>query len=128
MHLTNMPTEISTGRSREPGIARLNQQYGSLAGAHFMLLHRRRVWSDTQQQWIGWERKRQAPRVEPAAAGATDDLPRHRRHASAVPTGVRYVITSTPIRGLPRDTARRLIGKLAHPLNEPRFDADSGAW
>ena len=27
---------------------------------------------------------------------------------------------------LPRDAARRLIGKMAHPLNRPRFDAHSG--
>ena len=28
---------------------------------------------------------------------------------------------------LPRDTVRRLIGKMAHPLNRPRFDAERGA-
>ena len=27
---------------------------------------------------------------------------------------------------LPRDTVRRLIGKMAHPLNRPRFDAAAG--
>ncbi|MEA3198285.1 MAG: cyclic beta,2-glucan synthetase, partial [Gammaproteobacteria bacterium] len=26
----------------------------------------------------------------------------------------------------PRDTARRLVGKMAHPLNQPRFDAATG--
>ncbi|MCK6369947.1 MAG: glycosyl transferase, partial [Gammaproteobacteria bacterium] len=41
------------------GIARLNQRYPpGPAGDRFMLLHRRRVWSDVQQQWMGWERKR----------------------------------------------------------------------
>ena len=44
--------------------------------------------------------------------------------APAVPTGVRYVITLDADTRLPRDAVRRLIGKMAHPLNRPRFDAD----
>ena len=30
---------------------------------------------------------------------------------------------STPTRVLPRDTVLKLVGKMAHPLNRPRFDA-----
>ncbi len=43
-----------------------------------------------------------------------------------VPPDVRYVITLDADTRLPRDTARRLVGKMAHPLNRPRFDAESG--
>ena len=43
-----------------------------------------------------------------------------------VPRSVRYVITLDADTRLPRDTVRRLIGKMAHPLNRPRFDALSG--
>jgi cyclic beta-1,2-glucan synthetase len=39
---------------------------------------------------------------------------------------VRYVITLDADTRLPRDTVRRLIGKMAHPLNRPRFDTISG--
>jgi cyclic beta-1,2-glucan synthetase len=35
---------------------------------------------------------------------------------------VRYVITLDADTRLPRGAARRLIGKMAHPLNRPRFD------
>ena len=35
---------------------------------------------------------------------------------------VRYVITLDADTRLPRDVAARLIGKMAHPLNRPRFD------
>ena len=31
-----------------------------------------------------------------------------------------------PIRSLPRDAARRLVGTMAHPLNRPAFDAGAG--
>ena len=37
------------------GIERLNEQYGA---DRFFLFHRQRVWSETEQRWMGWERKR----------------------------------------------------------------------
>ena len=43
-----------------------------------------------------------------------------------MPADVRYVVTLDADTRLPRDTVRRLIGKMAHPLNRPRFDADAG--
>ena len=39
---------------------------------------------------------------------------------------MRYVITLDADTRLPRDTVHRLIGKMAHPLNRPRFDAAVG--
>ena len=42
-------------------------------------------------------------------------------------TDVRYVITLDADTRLPRDTVRRLIGKMAHPLNRPRFDHERAA-
>ena len=108
------------------GIARLNRRYGPAAGGdRFLLLHRRRVWNDGQKRWIGWERKR----------GKLHELNRLLRGAAdttflgvggrppAAPTGVHYVITLDADTRMPRETARRLVGKMAHPLNHPRFDA-----
>ncbi len=43
-----------------------------------------------------------------------------------MPAGVRYVITLDADTRLPRDAAHRLIGKMAHPLNRPRFDPATG--
>ncbi len=43
-----------------------------------------------------------------------------------MPSNVRYVIVLDADTRLPRDTVRRLIGKMAHPLNRPRFDASEG--
>ena len=43
-----------------------------------------------------------------------------------MPAGVRYVITLDADTRLLRDTVGRLIGKMAHPLNRPRFDAAAG--
>jgi cyclic beta-1,2-glucan synthetase len=39
------------------GIERLNRRYGPApAGPRFLLLHRRRVWNESEERWIGWER------------------------------------------------------------------------
>ncbi|HEY8016352.1 MAG TPA: glycosyl transferase, partial [Dongiaceae bacterium] len=40
----------------------------------------------------------------------------------AVPADIRYVVTLDADNRVPPDTVRRLIGKMAHPLNRPRFD------
>ena len=111
------------------GIARLNQRHGpGLGGDRFLLLHRRRVWNKGEGRWLGWERKRgKLHELNQLLRGATDTtflglngLP------PAVPADVRYVVTLDADTRLPRDTARRLIGKMAHPLNRPRFDVAAG--
>ena len=109
------------------GVARLNLRYGPApGGTRFLLLHRRRVWNEGESRWIGWERKR----------GKLHELNRLLRAATdttfidvgfgtpAAPTGIRYVVTLDSDTRLPRGAVRRLIGKMAHPLNRPRLDAD----
>ena len=110
------------------GIARLNRKYGPAgAGDRFLLFHRRRVWSEDQQRWIGWERKRgKLEELNRLLRGATDTTFLAGEGLTSVPpAGVRYVITLDADTRLPRDAARRLIGKLAHPLNRARFDPAS---
>ncbi len=104
------------------GIDRLNRRYGPApAGARFLLLHRRRVWNRGQNRWLGWERKRgKLHELNRLLRGATDTTFTGRH---APPAGVRYVITLDADTRMPRETARRLVGKMAHPLNRPRFDA-----
>jgi cyclic beta-1,2-glucan synthetase len=41
--------------------------------------------------------------------------------APHVPDNVRFVITLDADTKLPRDAARRLVGKMAHPVNRPQF-------
>jgi cyclic beta-1,2-glucan synthetase len=111
------------------GIAKLNRRYAAAPGGkRFLLLHRHRVWNESEQRWIGWERKRgklhELNHLLRGAKGTTfvaidGQFPE-------VPRNVRYVITLDADTRLPRDTVRRLIGKMAHPLNRPRFDAISG--
>ena len=111
------------------GIAELNRRYGPApAGERFILLHRRRVWNEGEGKWIGWERKRgKLHELNRLLRGATDTtfLTMDGR-PTLVPAGVRYVITLDADTRLPRGVARQLVGKMAHPLNRPRFDHRSG--
>jgi cyclic beta-1,2-glucan synthetase len=109
------------------GIARLNRIHAAPSqGERFYVLHRRRVLSEGQRQWMGWERKRgKLHELNELLRGATDTTFVDTASAS-LPPNVRYVITLDADTRLPRETVRRLIGKLAHPLNQPRFDARRG--
>ncbi len=110
------------------GIARLNRQYAGNAGtARFLLFHRRRTWNREEGQWMGWERKRgKLHELNRLLRGATDTtFVAIDGQPPAAPPAVRYVITLDADTRLPRDAVRRLVGKMAHPLNRPVFDPAS---
>jgi len=107
-------------------IGRLNERHGpGPAGDRFLLLHRRRIFNAVQGRWMGWERKRgKLQELNRLLRGARDtSYMTVDGQAPHVPAGVRYVITLDADTRLPRDAALRLVGKMAHPLNRPRFDA-----
>jgi cyclic beta-1,2-glucan synthetase len=111
------------------GIARLNRRHASAhTGERFALLHRRRVFSEGQRQWMGWERKRgKLHELNRLLRGALDTtFVEIGGRPPVIPPDVRYVVTLDADTRLPRDTVRRLVGKMAHPLNQPKFDAALG--
>ena len=117
------PGDDATLDAAREGIARLNRRHGTTAdgGARFLLFHRRRLWNASEQTWMGWERKRgKLHELNRLLRGATDTsfLPT----GSVAPSGVRYVITLDADTRLPRGAVERLVGTMAHPLNQPRFD------
>jgi cyclic beta-1,2-glucan synthetase len=104
-------------------LTELNRHHG---GERFFLFHRPRTWCQSEQQFIGWERKR--GKLE--ELNRLIDGTRPETAASLVLVGdqqrladVRFVITLDSDTQLPHGTARRLVETLAHPLNQPRFNA-----
>ena len=122
-----MPADDRLLEAAIGGIARLNQRQGPApdGGARFLLLHRKRVWNESEGQWMGWERKRgklqELNRLLLGHDATTFIGPR-----LDVPAAVRYVITLDADTHLPRGAAIRLVGTMAHPLNRPAFDARVG--
>ncbi|TVQ24488.1 MAG: glycosyl transferase [Spirochaetaceae bacterium] len=104
------------------GLAGLNERYGN---DRFLLLHRQRVWSESERAFIGWERKRgkleELNRLidgtRPHDAGKLVYLGDPERLRA-----VRFIITLDSDTQLPSGTARRMVETLAHPLNRPRLD------
>ena len=109
------------------GIAELNRRRPDGSPDRYLLLHRRRLHNPAQGVWMGWERKR----------GKLDELNRLLRGneettftvVTASPERLRsfrYVITLDADTQLPRETARKLVATIAHPLNQARIDPKTG--
>ena len=108
------------------GIERLNARYGGNGADPFYLFHRPRKWNAAESKWMGYERKR----------GKLNDLNRllrGRGNCFETVTGdqsllreIRYVITLDTDTQLPRDTAAKMVGAAAHPLNRPVVNAETG--
>ncbi|WP_428030155.1 GH36-type glycosyl hydrolase domain-containing protein [Ancylobacter sp.] len=108
------------------GIDQLNRRHGpGPGGDRFLLLHRHRRFNAAEGKWMGWERKRgKLHELNRLLRGADDtSFMAVAGRAPWVPADVRYVITLDVDTRLPRDAALRLVGKMAHPLNRPEFDA-----
>ena len=92
----------------------LNERY---EGSPFLLLHRHRVYNEREGRWMGWERKRgKLLDFNRLLRGGFDSFPLKVGDVSVLPR-VRYVIALDSDTQLPRDSAVRLIGTIAHPLN-----------
>jgi cyclic beta-1,2-glucan synthetase len=129
---TDAPTQVVEGddellAAAAEGIASLNERHGPVAegGDRFFLFHRRRVWNESEQKWMGWERKRgKLHELNQLLRGSTSTtfVSVDGRTLKEI-AGIRYVITLDADTRLPRGAASRLIGTMAHPLNLPKFSA-----
>ncbi|HVS20296.1 MAG TPA: glucoamylase family protein, partial [Pyrinomonadaceae bacterium] len=104
------------------GVEELNAQYGTDERTPFHFFHRHRQWCETEQEWIGWERKRGKLREFNRLLRGARDTSFIVATAGELLRQVRYVITLDADTQLPRDAAKRLIGAAIHPLNRPHFD------
>ena len=111
-------------------IDRLNERHGEApgGGARFLLFHRKRRWNEAEGCWMGWERKRgKLHELNALLRGSTTTgILTTGRAASTPPPDVRYVVTLDADTRLPRGAVGRLVGTIAHPLNQPTFDARAG--
>ena len=103
-------------------IRELNEKYAGNAHGTFAMLHRHRVYNPREGVWMGWERKRgKLLDFNRLVLGQYDSFPYKVGDLSVLPR-VRYVLTVDTDTELPRGTAQRLIGTLAHPLCQAIID------
>ena len=104
-------------------IKALNLRYGKEHNETFFLFHRPRTWNPVDKRWMGYERKR----------GKLSDLNHvlrgHSRDRFSIIIGdqrlfdtIKYVITLDTDTQLPRDAAWKLVGLMAHPMNQPVYN------
>ena len=93
----------------------------------FLLLHRRRLWNASEGKWMGWERKRgKLHELNQLILGEENLSFAHITGDVDALKSVRYVITLDADTVLPIGAANRLVGTLAHPLNQAVFAGESG--
>ena len=89
----------------------------------FILLHRERAFSETEQRWIGWERKRgKLELLVSALAQGSGTSFLDLGETSRVAVATRYIVTLDSDTQLPPGRLRELVGVAAHPHNQPRLD------
>jgi cyclic beta-1,2-glucan synthetase len=111
-------------------VAVLNARHAADAdrAPRFLVLHRPRVFSETEQRYIGWERKRgKLEQLVTLLASASTDHPTTGPFVdlgewSRVEPGTRYVVTLDGDTQLPPGRLRELVGVAAHPDNQPVLD------
>ena len=105
-------------------VENLNEKYRTGENDIFFLFHRPRRFNPADKKWMGYERKRGklADLNALLLSGVSgDDFQLVVGNIAAL-SGVKYVITLDTDTLLARDSAWRLVGAMAHPLNRPVYD------
>jgi hypothetical protein len=103
-------------------IGELNERYSGKNMGSFFLLHRHRVYNPRERGWMGWERKRgKLLDLNRLMRNQFDSFPVKVGDLSILPK-VRFVITLDSDTELPRGSAHRMVGAIAHPLNQAIVD------
>ena len=106
-------------------ITELNERYGAKKSGSFFHLHRHRVYNPREKGWMGWERKRgKLLDLNQLLRGHFDSFP-VKIGDLAILHNIRFVITLDSDTELPRGSAHRMIGAMAHPLNQAIIDPQS---
>jgi cyclic beta-1,2-glucan synthetase len=121
-----MPGDDAIVEQALAGIRDLNARY-ALSTPIFHVLHRARQWNASEGVWMGWERKRgKLAQLNRLIQGGGTSAFESVSDGAGDLAGVRYVITLDADTVLPPESARMLVGTLAHPLNHAKYDEASG--
>src|ERR1700730_11976605 len=129
--LTDLPDSREPSREDDPLvdycsqlITEVNEKYAGQAAGSFLFFHRHRVYNPRERVWMGWERKRgKLMDLNKLLRNQHDSFPVKVGDLSILPR-IRFVITLDSDTELPRGSADRMIGAMAHPLNQAIIDPE----
>jgi cyclic beta-1,2-glucan synthetase len=105
-------------------IRNLNDKYAGREMGTFFLVHRHRIYNPREKVWMGWERKRgKLLDLNRLLRKEYDSFPVKIGDLAVLPE-IRFVITLDSDTELPRGSAHRMVGALAHPLNQAIIDPE----
>ncbi len=109
------------------GVRGLNSTYAEVGRPIFHLLHRPRRWNPAEGCWMGAERKRgKLMELNAVLRGQGEETFSTVVGDLSVLRTCRYLIPLDTDTDLPPGTAASMIGSMAHPLNRPVHDPDTG--
>ena len=119
----HLPEDESLLLALKNRIIELNKKYQRPSNDTFFLFHRPRRWNKYDKIWMGYERKR-------GKLGELNALLRGKGNGyfseivadTSGFSSIKYIITLDTDTQLPRDTAWKMIGTMAHPLNHPVYN------
>ncbi|HSG42812.1 MAG TPA: hypothetical protein VLA72_06630, partial [Anaerolineales bacterium] len=121
-----LPGEQELIAQARKGIEKLNKRYGKESASPFYMFHRDRIWNPGEDCWMGWERKRgKLVEFNYLLKGERETTYKVKIGDLQKLSGIRYVITLDADTVLPRESACRLIGTMAHPLNQACFESET---
>ncbi|WP_280770306.1 GH36-type glycosyl hydrolase domain-containing protein [Salipaludibacillus daqingensis] len=101
----------------------LNRLMETYPEGSFHLFHRKRVWNDSENIWMGWERKRgklvEFIHLIKGKSNTSYHVSFGNRH---VIQEIRYLITLDADTELPLESAKRMIGTIHLPFNRPKLN------
>ena len=125
----HLETDAAFLANATQGVRDLNVQYPrnpdeTSRQPRFIVLHRDRSFSDTEQRWIGWERKRgKLELLVTALAQRSSSAFLDLGDESCIEHHTPYIVTLDSDTQLPPGRLRELVGVAAHPHNQPKLDA-----
>lgn len=108
------------------GVLNLNNKYEE-ERTKFYYFHRKREFNSEQNKWMGWERKRGAIiNFNNLIMGKESYYFVYKSSDPQSLNNIKYIITIDSDTNLIIDSARKLIGTIAHPLNKAVYDPKLG--
>ncbi len=109
-------------RLASDGIKALNNKYASQGKDIFFLFHRPRKWNARDKIWMGYERKRgKLTELNNLLRGKGENNFEVIIGDETIFPTIKYIITLDTDTLLPRDAGWKLVGIMAHPLNEALY-------